>query len=173
MGGGFRVKRCFSFSLATHAAPPPLLVCPSPYFSCTRTLIDPFRRRRALARAPRPQKPMEKKLLLGSHKEPFWTRPWRLLKTIFFVFTMLASLLLVCAPPLLVVGLDLLLPPALLSAALRSGPVYAAASPPPSLYDQLFASFDFRSSLVDLPAVSAARALLVLCKNIFARLINK
>ncbi|OAY67048.1 uncharacterized protein LOC109707235 [Ananas comosus] len=106
---------------------------------------------------------MEKKLLLGSHKEPFWTRPWRLLKTIFFVFTMLASLLLVCAPPLLVVGLDLLLPPALLSAALRSGPVYAAASPPPSLYDQLFASFDFRSSLVDLPAVSAARALLVLC----------
>nr|CAD1844610.1 unnamed protein product [Ananas comosus var. bracteatus] len=54
-------------------------------------------------------------------------------------------------------------PPALLSAGLRSGPVYAAASPPPSLYDQLFASFDFRSSLVDLPAVSAARALLVLC----------
>ena len=75
---------------------------------------------------------------------------------------MLASLLLVCAPPLLVVLLDLALPPMLLSAHLRAG-----ADPPhrsflPAVLDQARA-FEFRSSLVDLPAVSAARALLILC----------
>ncbi|CAL4932000.1 unnamed protein product [Urochloa decumbens] len=116
---------------------------------------------------------MEKKLLLpmtaAAHKhahggDRVWARPWRWAKTAFFLAAMLASLLLVCAPPLLVVLLDLALPPALLSASLRAAAGDTSASAP-------FASaalaqardFDFRSSLVDLPAVSAARALLILC----------
>ncbi|KAF0929977.1 hypothetical protein E2562_027105 [Oryza meyeriana var. granulata] len=80
---------------------------------------------------------------------------------------MLASLLLVCAPPLLVVILDLALPSALLSAHLRAGEDPAAAA---AAYGSFVAAvvgqareFDFRSSLVDLLAVSAARALVILC----------
>jgi hypothetical protein len=117
---------------------------------------------------------MEKKLLLPlavAHKhahahggsggaERMWARPWRWAKTAFFLAAMLASLLLVCAPPLLVVLLDLALPPALLSATLRAGA--GDGSFAPAVVAQARA-FDFRSSLVDLPAVSAARALLILC----------
>lgn len=114
---------------------------------------------------------MEKKLLLPlavAHKhahgaaERTWERPWRWAKTAFFVAAMLASLLLVCAPPLLVVLLDLTLPPALLSASLRAGAGGGDGSFAPAVVAQARA-FDFRSSLVDLPAVSAARALLILC----------
>jgi hypothetical protein len=76
---------------------------------------------------------------------------------------MLASLLLVCAPPLLVVLLDLALPPALLSAHLRAGSNPPYPSFVPAMLDHARA-FEFRSSLVDLPAVSAARALLILCE---------
>lgn len=90
------------------------------------------------------------------HNERLWARPWRWAKTVFFLVSMLASLLLVCAPPLLIVVLDLLLPPALLSNFHR------AANHPTSLIDQA-RGFHFRSSLVDLPAVSAARSLLILC----------
>ncbi|KAM0858211.1 hypothetical protein ACQ4PT_047981 [Festuca glaucescens] len=101
---------------------------------------------------------MEKKLplQLAHGGDGLWARPWRWAKTAFFLVSMLASLLLVCAPPLLVVLLDLLLPPALLSNFLRDA---AAAH---SLLDQA-RGFGFRSSLVDLPAVSAARSLLILC----------
>nr|CAB3500300.1 unnamed protein product [Digitaria exilis] len=113
---------------------------------------------------------MEKKLLLlpmtVAHKhgvvgERMWARPWRWAKTAFFLAAMLASLLLVCAPPLLVVLLDLALPPALLSASLRSGAADASSFASAALAQAR--AFDFRSSLVDLPAVSAARALLILC----------
>jgi len=118
---------------------------------------------------------MEKKLLLplavahkhahahggGGGGERMWARPWRWAKTAFFLAAMLASLLLVCAPPLLVVLLDLTLPPALLSATLRAGAA-GSGSFAPAVVAQARA-FDFRSSLVDLPAVSAARALLILC----------
>jgi hypothetical protein len=110
---------------------------------------------------------MEKKLPLALAQkhgagESMWARPWRWAKTAFFLVAMLASLLLVCAPPLLVVLLDLALPPALLSAHLRAGAVTPYPSFVPAVLDQARA-FDFRSSLVDLPAVSAARALLILC----------
>lgn len=103
---------------------------------------------------------MEKKLPLQlvHGGEALWARPWRWAKTAFFLVSMLASLLLVCAPPLLIVLLDLLLPPALLSNFLRD----AAATHTHSLLDQA-RGFGFRSSLVDLPAVSAARSLLILC----------
>ncbi|KAL6847517.1 hypothetical protein ACP4OV_022543 [Aristida adscensionis] len=104
---------------------------------------------------------MEKKLALPLvvGGERLWGRPWRWAKTAFFVVAMLASLLLVCAPPLLVVLLDLLLPPALLSNFLRAPPASLAAA---SLLDQA-RGFRFGASLVDLPAVSAARSLLILC----------
>ncbi|CAM0870298.1 unnamed protein product [Alopecurus aequalis] len=107
---------------------------------------------------------MDKKLLLplplvhGHGGEGLWARPWRWAKTAFFLVSMLASLLLVCAPPLLVVLLDLLLPSALLSNFLRD----STHSHHTSLLDQA-RGFGFRSSLVDLPAVSAARSLLILC----------
>lgn len=106
------------------------------------------------------------------HSERLWARPWRWAKTAFFIVAMLTSLLLVCAPPLLVVLLDLLLPPALLSNFLRAqahaSPAAASAVPTAgvsfaaALAGQARA-FRFGSSLVDLPAVSAARSLLILC----------
>ncbi|XP_062209685.1 uncharacterized protein LOC133911458 [Phragmites australis] len=107
---------------------------------------------------------MEKKLPLPLvHNELLWARPWRWAKTAFFIVAMIASLLLVCAPPLLVVLLDLLLPPALLSNFLRTqAHSTASVSFVASLVDQARA-FRFGSSLVDLPAVSAARSILILC----------
>ncbi|CAN6321678.1 unnamed protein product [Urochloa humidicola] len=98
------------------------------------------------------------------HNERLWARPWRWAKTAFFIVAMLTSLLLVCAPPLLVVLLDLLLPPALLSNFLRAQQALSATAPfaAASLADQARA-FHFGSSLVDLPAVSAARSLIILC----------
>ena len=104
------------------------------------------------------------------HSERLWARPWRWAKTAFFIVAMLASLLLVCAPPLLVVLLDLLLPPALLSNFLRAQahapPVSSASAAGVSFAAALSCqarAFRFGSSLVDLPAVSAARSLLILC----------
>uniref|UniRef100_A0A0E0MA50 Uncharacterized protein n=1 Tax=Oryza punctata TaxID=4537 RepID=A0A0E0MA50_ORYPU len=94
----------------------------------------------------------------GGGGERVWARPWRWAKTVFFVVTMIASLLLVCAPPVLVVILDLALPSALLSAHLRAG---EEASFVAAVVAQVRV-FDFRSSLVDLLAVSATRALLIL-----------
>uniref|UniRef100_A0ACD5WVJ1 Uncharacterized protein n=1 Tax=Avena sativa TaxID=4498 RepID=A0ACD5WVJ1_AVESA len=107
---------------------------------------------------------MEKKLPLPlvHGGEGLWARPWRWAKTAFFLVSMLASLLLVCAPPLLIVLLDLLLPPALLSNFLRDAAAHSAHIHHHSLLDQA-RGFHFRSSLVDLPAVSAARSLLILC----------
>ncbi|XP_066360652.1 uncharacterized protein [Miscanthus floridulus] len=103
--------------------------------------------------------------LLLVHSE----RLWRWAKTAFFIVAMLASLLLVCAPPLLVVLLDLLLPPALLSNFLRAqahAPPVSSSSAGVSFAAALAGqarAFHFGSSLVDLPAVSAARSLLILC----------
>ncbi|KAH7664448.1 hypothetical protein IHE45_14G121000 [Dioscorea alata] len=82
--------------------------------------------------------------------------PLRWAKTIFFLISMTASLLLVCAPPLLVAILDFVLPSALLS---------AASNPPLSLYfvfSQL-RNFDFSFTLVDVPLLSIARSFLILC----------
>jgi hypothetical protein len=93
---------------------------------------------------------MEKKLF----KERLLTRPWRWIKTIFFLFSMLASLLLVCAPPLLIILLDLLLPPALVSTSVHGNA---------NLSIQI-KNFNFSSSVTDLPLISIARSLLILCK---------
>ncbi|PKA60419.1 hypothetical protein AXF42_Ash008479 [Apostasia shenzhenica] len=93
---------------------------------------------------------------MAASKEKLWSRAWRGAKTVFFLASMLASLLLVCAPPLLVVLLDLFVPSALLGAV--NGPGFIS----PSFASQLRA-FRFRDSLVDLPVVSIARSLLILC----------
>ncbi|RRT54167.1 hypothetical protein B296_00037710 [Ensete ventricosum] len=94
----------------------------------------------------------------GSHCVRWsWCRPWRWAKTLFFLFAMLASLLLLVAPPLLTAVIDLLLPLAAVLSAASNSPL--SASP---LSAQL-KSFDFQTSLVDLPLVSAARCLLILC----------
>ncbi|XP_073001743.1 uncharacterized protein [Typha latifolia] len=82
----------------------------------------------------------------------FWDRPWRWAKTLFFLLSMLASLLFICAPPLLIVVLDLLLPPSLLSTSLHHD----------SLSSRL-KNFTFRSSLIDVPIISIARSLIILC----------
>ncbi|KAJ3689653.1 hypothetical protein LUZ61_018817 [Rhynchospora tenuis] len=92
---------------------------------------------------------MEKKLF----KERLWARPWRWIKTVFFLISMLASLLLVCAPPLLIILLDLLLPPTLASTSFRNN----------SNLSTQITNFNFRASVIDLPLISIARSLLILC----------
>ncbi|KAK8963472.1 hypothetical protein KSP40_PGU004311 [Platanthera guangdongensis] len=93
---------------------------------------------------------------MASTKETPWSRAWRAAKTLFFIANMLASLLLACAPPLVVILLDLLLPSSILSAA--NGPDSSASS-----FNLQLRSFRFRTSLVDLPLVSITRSLLILC----------
>ncbi|XP_057788734.1 uncharacterized protein LOC131005710 isoform X2 [Salvia miltiorrhiza] len=80
----------------------------------------------------------------------------RWIKTLFFLITMLLSLLLFSAPVLLVVA-DALLPSAFLSAAMS----------PSSLNLQTLSShlsnYDFRYSLIDIPLVSIVRSAVILC----------
>ncbi|CAD5196945.1 unnamed protein product [Musa acuminata subsp. malaccensis] len=94
----------------------------------------------------------------GSHWVRWsWSRPWRWAKTIFFLFAMLTSLLLLVAPPLLAAVIDLLLPLAAVLSADSNSPISA------SVLSAQLKSFDFQTSLVDLPLVSAGRCLLILC----------
>jgi hypothetical protein len=87
---------------------------------------------------------MEKKHLLAlalaqkhcTGCEPAWAQPWGWAKTAFFLVAMLVSMLLVCAPPLLVVLLDLALPPTLLSMHLSASAVTPNASFVPAALDQ-------------------------------------
>ncbi|XP_009601987.1 uncharacterized protein [Nicotiana tomentosiformis] len=89
-------------------------------------------------------------------KEDRRTRVLRWIKTLFFLISMLISLLLFSAPILLVIA-DTLLPSALLSASLS----------PSSLSIQTLSShlsnYDFRYSLVDIPLISIIRSALILC----------
>ncbi|KAJ6808035.1 uncharacterized protein M6B38_168945 [Iris pallida] len=93
--------------------------------------------------------------MMGLYKElrP-WSKLWRGAKTLFFLLNMLASLLLVCAPPLLIVLLDVLVP----SATLLS----SSSSSIPPISSQL-KTYRFDTSLLDVPLVSIARSLLILC----------
>ncbi|XP_020592459.1 uncharacterized protein LOC110032985 [Phalaenopsis equestris] len=97
---------------------------------------------------------------MNSKKERFWSRAWRGAKILFFVANMLASLFLTCAPPLLIVLLDLLLPSALLAAA--SGPALSFSD-----YAAQIRSYRYRASLVDLPLVSVTRSMVILCFYLF------
>ena len=92
---------------------------------------------------------------MGIIKEEKSQRIIRVIKTIFFLITMLISFLFFCAPVLLAVA-DTILPSALLSA---SSPFLS----PQSLSFQ-FSNYDFRYSLVDIPLISILRSLLIICK---------
>ncbi|KAF6153615.1 hypothetical protein GIB67_027482 [Kingdonia uniflora] len=76
-------------------------------------------------------------------------------KTLFFLITMLASLLVFSAPILLVIA-DTLLPCALLSASF----------PLKSISSHL-QNYDFRYSLVDIPLISIIRSAVILCVYCF------
>lgn len=85
----------------------------------------------------------------------------RWIKTLFFLITMLVSLLLFSAPILLIIA-DVLLSSALFSASLPlSHPSFTLKT----LLVHLN-SYDFRLSLIDIPLVSIARSAIILCKYI-------
>ncbi|XP_054798685.1 uncharacterized protein LOC129303420 [Prosopis cineraria] len=92
---------------------------------------------------------------MGSSKEERFTRILRGLKTLFFLITMLISLLLFSAPLLLVLA-DALLPSALLSALSPSSLSLETLS-------SHFRDYDFRYSLIDIPLVSIIRSLVIFC----------
>ena len=94
---------------------------------------------------------------MGFSKDEKSIRLLRAVKTLFFLITMLISLLLFSAPVLLVIA-DTLLPSALLSASLS----------PSSLSLQTLSShlqnYDFRYSLIDIPLISILRSAIIICK---------
>ncbi|KAF8402660.1 hypothetical protein HHK36_010749 [Tetracentron sinense] len=93
---------------------------------------------------------------MGLSKDEKSRRVLRGIKTLFFLITMLFSLLLFSAPILVVIA-DMLLPSALLSASLY----------PSSLSLQTISSnlrnYDFRYSLVDIPLISIVRSAVIIC----------
>ncbi|CAL9069607.1 unnamed protein product [Musa banksii] len=92
----------------------------------------------------------------GSHWMRWsWSRPWRWAKILFFLLATLATLLLLLAPPLLAAVIDLLLPLAAVLSADSNSPISA------SVLSAQLKSFDFQTSLVYLPLVSAGRCLLI------------
>ncbi|XP_058181889.1 uncharacterized protein LOC131300186 [Rhododendron vialii] len=92
---------------------------------------------------------------MGSSKEGKPTRVVRGVKTLFFLFTMLISLLVFSAPVIVAIA-DALLPSALLSAGSLS------PNPPPS-YVTVLRNYDFRFSLIDIPLISLIRSAVILC----------
>ncbi|KAL3523972.1 hypothetical protein ACH5RR_016809 [Cinchona calisaya] len=95
---------------------------------------------------------------MGLLKEEKSKRLPRWIKTIFFLITMLLSLVVFSAPILVVVA-DALLPSALLSAA--ASPSSSSLSLQ-SLSSHL-SNYDFRYSLIDIPLISIIRSAVILC----------
>ncbi|XP_019191564.1 PREDICTED: uncharacterized protein LOC109186110 [Ipomoea nil] len=91
---------------------------------------------------------------MGFSKED--RRILRWIKTVFFLISMLISLVLLSAPIVLVIA-DTLLPSALLSASLSPAAVSLQ-----SLSSHL-RNYDFRSSLIDIPLLSIIRSAIILC----------
>ncbi|KAK7276395.1 hypothetical protein RIF29_17534 [Crotalaria pallida] len=92
---------------------------------------------------------------MGFSKEEKFIRILRGVKTLFFLITMVMSLLLFSAPVLLVIA-DALVPSALLS----------ALSPASLSLQTLFSHFhnyDFRYSLIDIPLISITRSIIIFC----------
>nr|ACU20532.1 unknown [Glycine max] len=90
-----------------------------------------------------------------SSKEEKSKRILRGLKTLFFLITMVISLLLFPAPVLLVIA-DALVPSALLSSLSQSSfSMETLASH--------FHNYDFRYSLIDIPLVSIIRSFIIFC----------
>nr|GMC98331.1 Regulatory protein [Ipomoea batatas] len=84
-------------------------------------------------------------------KEEKRNRVLRWIKTLFFLITMLISLLMFSAPILVGIA-DAVLPSALLSASWS-----------PASLSSILSSYDFRYSLVDIPLVSIVRSAIILC----------
>lgn len=97
-----------------------------------------------------------------SSKEEKSRRVVRVVKTVFFLITMLISLLLFSAPVLLVIA-DTLLPSAILSAA-ASSPLPSSSSSPLETLSFHFRNYDFRYSLIDIPLISVLRSIIIICK---------
>ncbi|TQD83359.1 hypothetical protein C1H46_031069 [Malus baccata] len=93
---------------------------------------------------------------MGFLKEEKSKRVLRGVKTVFFLITMLISLLLFSAPILLVIA-DTLLPSAILSASSSSSLISLEA------LSSHFNNYDFRSSLVDIPLISIIRSAVIFC----------
>lgn len=81
----------------------------------------------------------------------------RAFKTLFFLITMLVSLLLFSAPVLLAIA-DTLLPSALLSASLSPSSLSL------NTLSSHFNDYDFRYSLIDIPLISIVRSAVIICK---------
>ncbi|KAL6006772.1 hypothetical protein ACLOJK_032267 [Asimina triloba] len=79
---------------------------------------------------------------------------WRVLKTLFFLISMIASFLLFSAPVLLVIT-DALIPSALFSALLSPLSLQSLSSH--------IRNYDFRASIVDIPVISIARSIVIIC----------
>ncbi|KAI8564215.1 hypothetical protein RHMOL_Rhmol03G0165000 [Rhododendron molle] len=94
---------------------------------------------------------------MGFSKEGRARRVLRGVKTLFFLITMLISLLLFSAPVLLVGFADALLPPALLSASLPSSFLSL------NTLSSHLSNYDFRYSLIDIPLISLVRSAVILC----------
>ncbi|KAL2317130.1 hypothetical protein Fmac_031006 [Flemingia macrophylla] len=91
---------------------------------------------------------------MGFSKEDKWKRILRGVKIVLFLITMVMSFLIFSAPILLVIA-DAVVPSALLSAFSTS-----------SLLSH-FDSYDFESSLIDIPLVSIIRSLVIFCVYCF------
>ncbi|KAI9156986.1 hypothetical protein LWI28_015128 [Acer negundo] len=91
-----------------------------------------------------------------SKEEKSSKRALRVLKTVFFLMTLLVSFLLFSAPVLLVVA-DTLLPSALLSASLPSSSLSLQT------LSSYFSNYDFRYSLIDIPLISIIRSAVIIC----------
>lgn len=93
---------------------------------------------------------------MGFLKEDRKTRLLRWVKTLFFLISMIISLLLFSAPIVLVIA-DTLIPSALLSASLSTSSFSVQ-----TLSSHL-TNYDFRYSLVDIPLISIIRSVIILC----------
>ncbi|KAI5670502.1 hypothetical protein M9H77_10866 [Catharanthus roseus] len=92
-----------------------------------------------------------------SSKEEKSKKLVRWIKTLFFLITMLISLLLFSAPILLVIA-DALLPSALLSASLSPSSSFSLQT-----LSSHLTNYDFRYSLIDIPLISIIRSAVILC----------
>ncbi|KAJ7963991.1 Alpha/beta hydrolase-like protein [Quillaja saponaria] len=95
---------------------------------------------------------------MGFAKEEKSKRVVRGIKTVFFLVTMIISLLLFSAPVLLVIA-DALVPSALLSASSSSSSTSLSLQNLSSHFD----NYDFRYSLIDIPLISIIRSLVIFC----------
>ncbi|MED6219072.1 hypothetical protein PIB30_032541 [Stylosanthes scabra] len=95
-------------------------------------------------------------------KEEKSKRVLRGVKTVFFLITMVMSLLLFSAPILLVIA-DALIPSALLSTLSSSSSSSSSSSLSMETLSSHFRNYDFRYSLLDIPLVSIIRSFVIFC----------